>query len=111
VTKRPPTDMGASAFKRLKSLPRTPEQDFNLTLGRLAAIRGPAGLARQMSRRGYVGSDELAATPGRFLMRPRQFRVDEASRRDWGRPRRPRLVTAIAPRHKPAWVHTDAPVG
>jgi predicted nucleotidyltransferase component of viral defense system len=39
VTKRPPTDMGASAFNRLKALARAPGQDFNLTLIRYGCER------------------------------------------------------------------------
>lgn len=39
MTKRPPTDMGASAFNRLKALTRSPSQDFNLTLIRYGCER------------------------------------------------------------------------
>ena len=39
MTKRPPTDMGASAFNRLKALTRSPGQDFNLTLIRYGCER------------------------------------------------------------------------
>ena len=39
MTKRPPTDLAASAFDRLKALTRSPGQDFNLTLTRYAGER------------------------------------------------------------------------
>jgi len=52
VTKRPPTDMGASAFNRLKALTRTPGQDFNLTLTRYACER----LLYRLSQSRHVSS-------------------------------------------------------
>jgi len=111
---------------------------------------GLMDLAREMSAEGYVSSDELAATPGRFLMCTRGSygvtklfdKVGAANvdlvwsmwrgywehgggMRAWverhgvephfihsGGHAWPedldRLVTAIAPKHKPVWVHTDA---
>jgi len=114
---------------------------------------GVMDLARQMSHQGYVGSDELAAHPGRFLMCTRGSRgvtklfdkvgVDRIDlvwsmwRGYWerGGGMRPwterhgvtphfihsgghawpedlaRLTAAIAPKHRPVWVHTDAFAG
>ena len=46
--------MGASAFKRLKSLPRTPEQDFNLTLTRYACERLLYRLAQSLHARSFM---------------------------------------------------------
>lgn len=111
---------------------------------------GLMDLARQMSREGYVSSDALAATPGRFLLCTRGshgvtklFDKVGAERvvlvwslwrgywergggmRDWAARRgvEPRflnsgghawpddlacLTAAIAPKHEPVWVHTDA---
>jgi len=54
VTKRPPTDMGASAFRRLKALPRTPDQDFNLTLIRYACERLLYRLSRSPHARSFM---------------------------------------------------------
>jgi hypothetical protein len=116
-------------------------------------------LARQMSRQGYVSSDELAAHPGRFLLCTRgsygvtklfdkvgpqnvtlvwsmwrgywerQAEVGRRGRgggmRDWATRHAAevhfvhsgghawpedlaRLVAAVAPKHAPVWVHTDA---
>ena len=111
---------------------------------------GLMDLARQMSHQGYVGSDELAATPGRFLMCTRGsygvtklFDKVGADRvvlvwslwrgywergggmREWAERRGvephfihsgghawpedlDRLEAAVAPKHKPVRVHTDA---
>jgi len=52
VTKRPPTDMGASAFNRLKALTRSPGQDFNLTLIRYGCER----LLYRLSQSPHSGS-------------------------------------------------------
>jgi hypothetical protein len=107
-------------------------------------------LARQMSHQGCVGSDELAATPGRFLMCTRgSYGVTKlfdkvgadrvvlvwslwrgywergGSMREWAARRAveplfihsgghawpedlDRLEAAVAPKHKPVRVHTDA---
>lgn len=52
MTKRPPTDMGASAFNRLKALTRSPGQDFNLTLIRYGCER----LLYRLSQSPHSGS-------------------------------------------------------
>lgn len=51
---RSPTDIGASAFSRLKALARAPGQDFNLTLSRYACERLLYRLSRSPHRDGFM---------------------------------------------------------
>ena len=54
MTKRPPTDVGAPAFNRLKALTRSPGQDFNLTLIRYACERLLYRLSQSPHSRSFV---------------------------------------------------------
>jgi ribonuclease J len=148
----------AYVLMKLKPLsPNIPQVDWDgvrvnfppFQVERLKAA-GLMDLARQMSHQGYVGSDELAATPGRFLLCTRGssgvtklFDKVGAERvvlvwslwrgywergggmREWAERHGvtlrfvhsgghawpddlARLTAAIAPKHPPVWVHTDA---